>query len=121
MRKITLICFLLLAGIITKAQYANTSWKGTYYIPDSTQMVLQFKQDTLLLNYTDGSNAETMHYEMHGDTLTMMKISGISPCEDIKGIYKLSVNDNKLTFQLIDDPCDPRAAAMPAHYLTKME
>jgi hypothetical protein len=80
MKKVLSLVLVLLAIGSLKAQYANTSWKGTYYIPDATDMILQFKQDTLLLNYfEDGSNAEMMKYEMKGDTLIMTKISGISP------------------------------------------
>lgn len=118
------IFFLFLVVLLTasaNAQYQNTSWKGIYKIPDPTEMVLQFKQDTLLLNYfEDGSNAETMNYEMKGDTLTMTKISGISPCDGIKGIYKLSIKDDKLFMTLIEDSCDARASSMPAEPLEKL-
>lgn len=118
---LSLVLGLLAIGSL-KAQYTNTSWKGTYYIPDATDMILQFKQDTLLLNYfEDGSNAEMMKYEMKGDTLIMTKISGISPCDGIKGSYKLSVKDNKLFMTLIEDSCDARASAMPQQPLVKVQ
>jgi len=122
MKKILSLILVLLAIGSVKAQYQNTSWKGIYMIPEPTEMILQFKQDTLLLNYfEDKSNAETMHYEMKGDTLIMTKISGISPCDGIKGSYKLSVEDDKLFMTLIEDSCDARASAMPQQPLVKMQ
>jgi hypothetical protein len=117
--------FLLLAFAATataKAQYQNTSWKGIYNIPQPTEMILQFKQDTLLLNYFENkSNAETMNYTMKGDTLILTKISGISPCSDEKGIYKLSIKDDKLFIALIEDSCDERASAMQVQPLVKLQ
>ncbi|HEU5364396.1 MAG TPA: hypothetical protein VFU62_02630 [Hanamia sp.] len=121
MKKILILLFVFVITGNAKAQYANTSWKGIYYLPDATEMVLQFKKDTLLFNYfADGSNAETMNYQMKGDTLIMTKISGISPCDGIKGSYKLSIKDDKLFMTLIDDSCDVRASAMPGKPLEKL-
>lgn len=118
-----LFLFLVVMAVgSANAQIENTSWKGIYNIPDPTQMVLQFKKDTLLLNYfEDGSNAEMMNYQMKGDTLIMTKISGISPCDGIKGSYKLSVKDDKLFMTLIEDSCDARASAMPQQPLVKVQ
>jgi hypothetical protein len=120
--KILFLLFTFTATASAKAQYANTSWKGIYNIPDPTDMILQFKQDTLLLNYfQDGSNAETMNYQIKGDTLIMEKISGISPCTDEKGIYKVSIKEDQLFMTLINDSCDARASAMPSQPLKKIE
>jgi hypothetical protein len=117
--------FLFLVLISTgnaKAQYQNTSWKGIYKIPDPTEMILQFKQDTLLLNnFADGSTVEAMNYKMNGDTLILTKISGISPCYDEKGIYKLSIKNDQLFMTLIEDNCDARAAALPDVPLVKLQ
>lgn len=122
MKKVLSLLIVCTITANAKAQYANTSWKGVYYIPDSTDMVLQFKQDTLLLNYfADGSIAETMNYEMKGDTLIMTKISGISPCDGIKGSYKLALKGDKLFMTLIKDSCDARASAMPGQPLVKLQ
>lgn len=94
--------FLLFAlttlGIGTKAQFSNTSWKGMYKVPDPTEMILQFKNDTLYLNDpVNGSVVEMMNYKISGDTLTLVKISGGSSCGDENGIYKVSIKDNKLS------------------------
>lgn len=122
MKKILFLFMIVMAAGSANAQIQNTSWKGIYNIPDPTEMVLQFKQDTLLLNYSqDGSNAELMNYQMKGDTLIMTKISGISPCDGIKGSYKLSVKDDKLFMTLIEDSCDARASAMPQQPLVKVQ
>jgi hypothetical protein len=122
MKIILSLVLVLLATASVKAQYENTSWKGIYMIPDPTELVLQFKQDTLLLNYfADGSNVETMNYTIKGDTLTMTKISGISPCEDIKGVYKLAIKNDQLFMTLIEDDCHERASAMPQQPLVKLQ
>jgi hypothetical protein len=119
--------FLLIAVIIigigsTKAQLANTSWKGTYKIPDPTELILQFKTDTLLLNDpVNGNIVETMNYKISGDTLTLIKISGSSSCNDEKGIYKISAKDDKLFLGLIEDSCYDRSSAMPDEPMVKVE
>jgi hypothetical protein len=72
-----------------KAQFANTSWKGMYKVPDPTEMILQFKIDTLYFNDpANGNVVEMMNYKINGGTLTVLKISGGSSCNDEKGIYK---------------------------------
>lgn len=122
MKKILFLFLVVMAAGSANAQIQNTSWKGIYNIPDPTEMVLQFKQDTLLLNYSqDGSNAELMNYQMKGDTLIMTKINGISPCDGVKGSYKLSVKDDKLFMTLIEDSCDARASAMPQQPIVKVQ
>jgi len=119
--------FLLLALMIissagTKAQFANTSWKGMYKVTDPTEMILQFKNDTLYLNDpANGTIVETMNYKISGDTLTIVKISGSSSCDDEKGVYKISTKDDKLFMTLIEDNCYDRSAAMPDDPLVKVE
>ncbi|MGN6532003.1 MAG: hypothetical protein ACTHK0_09645 [Ginsengibacter sp.] len=122
MKKVLSLFLVFVATGSVKAQYQNTSWKGIYQIPEPTEMILQFKQDTLLLNYfANGSNAETMYYEIKGDTLMMTKISGISPCYDEKGIYKLAIKDDKLVITLIDDSCNVRGSAISGQALEKLQ
>ena len=56
---------------------------------------------------------ETMTYNFSGDTLTVTKVKGGSPCEEgTTGQYKITINNNKLLFALIRDDCDARAEAV---------
>jgi hypothetical protein len=110
------------AIITLKAQFANTSWKGLYKVPDPTEMILQFKTDTLLLiDPMNNQPVETMKYSVSGDTVTITKISGASDCNDEKGIYKMEIKDNKLFITLISDDCYSRSASGADEALEKIE
>jgi len=122
MKKILFLFLVVMAAGSANAQIQNTSWKGIYNIPDPLRWYCSLNRDTLLLNYSqDGGNAELMNYQMKGDTLIMTKINGISPCDGVKGSYKLSVKDDKLFMTLIEDSCDARASAMPQQPLVKVQ
>lgn len=85
-------------------------------------MILEFKTDTLFLDDpANGTIVEMMKYNISGDTLTLVKISGASSCGDEKGVYKLSIKDNKLYMAVINDDCYDRAAAMPDEPLEKAD
>ena len=122
MKKILFLLIALIGFKFTNAQFANTSWKGLYKVPDPTEMILQFKTDTLLLNDPENETVvETMNYSISGDTLVFTKLNGSSSCGEEKGVYKLAIKDNKLFMTVIDDPCYDRVAAMPDEALMKVE
>ncbi len=50
-------------------------------IPDETQMLVRFTQDSLVLGYANNDEVlERMKYSMADDTLNTTKLEGISPC-----------------------------------------
>ena len=125
--------FLCVITINANAQLTNTKWKGIAEIPEPLECLVYFKTDTLLVQYADdkpmfltdengnsvnvtGKDSvviETMTYNFSGDTLTVTKIKGGSPCEEgTTGQYKITINNNKLLFTLIQDDCDARAEAL---------
>ena len=73
-RKKIILTIAIGLSVFVKARVANTFWKGNFNIPDLKGMVLRFKTDTLLLNYTDGPTLETMSYKIHNDTLSLYNL-----------------------------------------------
>lgn len=99
---------------------ANTKWTGTFNVPESTTGILEFGKDTVIL-YVDNDALETMLYKQSGDTLTLKKISGGSPCGEETGDYKYGIKDNRLTIALLKDECGVRANAFSAEGYKKEE
>ncbi len=122
MKKILLVCFLLLAIILTvNAQLTDTKWKNLMNIPDPYETFLQFKKDTVMINLvSDGTLIETMNFKVSKDTLRITKLSGMSPCtEDIIGVYRFEIKEEKLTITAIRDNCPERATAFRPEAWTK--
>lgn len=103
-------CFI---GLGASAQITNTKWKGTLNIPSPAECVMDFKKDTVYLNIAaDNSLIETMLFTVKGDTLTLVKVSGMSPCSgDSKGLYRLEFKDDKLYIKPLSDDCQDRLDA----------
>jgi len=121
-KKIVSILILIASVSIAKAQFANTSWKGNFNLPDSTQMILQFKTDSLLLNYPDGSAFETMSFKISNDTISILKLNGQSPCSySDTATYKIGLKDKKLFVSSLNDDCPERVSAWPADGLERVE
>lgn len=115
-----LFCSLAIAGF-SQVTLTNTKWTGVANIPDPYDVQLEFKKDTFLL-IADAQTIETMWYGMKGDTITIKKLVGMSPCDEQEGTYKITIKDDKLILTAISDPCMPRVNAFtPEGYLRKKE
>jgi len=109
---------LLVTGIIaciswqTPAQVslANTKWAGTIFAPEPIEVVFDFKKDALVLVYND-KDIESMAYQLKGDTITLKKLKGASPCADETGRYLYKVEKDVLTLKVIKDDCETRSTA----------
>ena len=122
MKKIIILFFAFCLAIGANAQFANTSWKGQFNMPDPTQMILQFKTDTLSLNSPDNTPFETMSYKISNDTLTIHKLYGQSECSyDKDATYKIMIKDKKLFATPLSDDCSQRVAVWPSDGLEKIE
>lgn len=105
------VTFVLLSTTIN-AQLTDTKWKNFMNIPDSYETIMHFKKDTaILILAADGSIVETMIYSVSKDTLRLTKVSGLSPCNDNAGLYRIQIRDDKLTIAPISDDCNDRANA----------
>ncbi len=110
------------------AQLENTVWKGIFLVPDAHELVMNFKKDTVTLQFafkynlgdlSDKNLLEKMTYKVDKDKLTLQKVSGGSPCDNrTVGIYRFAVKDEKLLITLVSDDCIQRSSAFPAEALT---
>ena len=104
---------LLLISVTSPAQnsLSNTTWKGVMLIPGATDVRLNFKKDSLFLTTEAGQEIGTLIYSQHGDTLTIKKVWGSSPCpEESQGVYRIEwiEKDKKIQLHGISDECDGR-------------
>lgn len=108
---------LLCAGALpARAQkpLAGTAWAGTVSIPEPVEVVLQFKQDTVLMLDQAGRQVlETMRYIQQGNNqYTWQKLSGGSPCDtQTPGTWAYKIEKDAITFTVVADPCLGRTQA----------
>ena len=123
MKKIPALIVIVFLMQSVKAQVANTSWIGNFKIPDETQMLVRFTQDSLVLGYANNDEViERMKYSIAGDTLTITKLDGISPCSTATpATYKIMLKDEKLYISSLLDDCTDRAGAWPEDGMIKKE
>ena len=89
---------------------AQTKWTGTMSIPSEENVVLEFTNDRLNLIF-DQQVVEVSAYQIKGDTVTLKKVSGNSPCEMETGSYLYHVSQETLTFKVLNDECSARSQA----------
>lgn len=119
-------CFLMLA---TKAQLANTKWKGEMGVPQSpgqppeaTEAIWDFKPDTVVVHFPGGGEDEVMTYQAAKNILTLKKVSGSSQCDDGSiGKYKYRIQGDKFFISVLEDPCEGRSAIDFSKPYTKMD
>jgi len=107
----------------------GTTWKGNFSVPDPLDCLLQFKKDTLLMLYAgtdpinlagdgrmvtgkDSAAIEVMTYQQHGDTVTIIKVTGGSPCDNEPGVYRAQGSNGKMAFIAVNDGCPIREGAL---------
>lgn len=95
------------------SQLADTKWRSSMNVPDPVECILQFKKDTLIVMVAADQSmvVETMTYKLKNDTLTIIKVSGTSPCTEVAGIYKCVLKEEKLYISPLNDDCQDRANA----------
>ena len=101
----------LSADTAIENELQNTTWKGTFNIPEPTEGFFVFKQDTVTVMVNDYA-LETMQFSTKGDTLSLTKISGDSSCGSDEGLYKYSVNGSSLKLQVLSDDCPDRSSGI---------
>ncbi len=114
MKKIILFTLLCFAFVFANAQLTNTKWKVTLAIPDSAEVIFDFRTDTVeALTVADSESLETMIYTVQDTILTFENISGRSECDDtVIGKYKFEMKDDEMFLALIEDNCADRANAL---------
>ena len=119
MKKYIFILGLMIAGFASYAQVslANTKWAGSISAPSPVDVDFVFTADKFDIQL-GGESLEEMAYTLKGDTITVKKTVGKSPCEDgSTATYKVVIKDDKLVITPISEPCEMRGNAFdPAGY-----
>ena len=83
-------------------------------IPSITKVTLTFTADSLTLGIDDlGIIGETMSYVVKDSIITMKKLSGNSPCEEVAFTVKYKLKNDLLFITTVEDPCDERKDSWP--------
>ena len=98
----------------------NTNWSGILHAPDPVDAVLEFKTDSMFV-YIGPELIETMTYAVKGDTLTLTKVSGSSPCDQQPVNYQYSVKDENLKLLALTDNCTERKNAFAPEGYKRMK
>jgi len=114
MKKIISLTLLCYAFISADAQFTNTKWKVTLAIPDSADVIFDFRTDTVeAVTVADSESLETMIYTVQDTILTFKKVYGRSECDDtVVGKYKFEMKDDGMFLTLIEDNCADRSNAL---------
>ena len=114
MKKIIFIAFIAFISNSANAQLANSKWKGTLQLENPTDVVFDFRTDTLeAVVAEDNSSLELMKYSINDSVLSIQKISGQSECEDSYiAKYKFEINEDGLLLTVIEDTCMDRAGVL---------
>ena len=111
MRILCYLCLTIFSIILMASpnnnELVNTSWMGLINAPDPEDANLKFSEDTLYV-YINTQLIETSIYSVNSDTLTLQKISGLSPCLDEIGSYTFKINDDVLVIKPATDICEAR-------------
>jgi len=94
---------------------SNTKWKGHIEIPQALDIILEFKNDSLIATSAEGMELEVMFFSQVKDTLRLKKLNGQSPCDHTtEGYYRLewAENGDKLLLHLVKDDCADRAKSI---------
>jgi len=123
MKTFYFLLVLVLTATIAKAQLKDTKWEGKLNVPAETNVILDFKKDSVDMIIADaGFVGETMIYSVKDSVITMKKASGHSPC-NVGDVFKLKyiIKDDKLFLSNLSDPCDERMQAWTAEPLIRVK
>lgn len=114
MKKIIFVMMAVIIGISANAQLTNTKWKGVLQLENETDVVFDFRTDTLeAVLVEDNSTLELMQYSVKDDVLSIQKISGQSTCSETSvARYKFEMKDDSLVLTLIEDECSDRSSVL---------
>lgn len=93
---------------------AGTAWRGIMRVPNPTEVVLQFRQDSLILiEPASREVVEIMAYTRQGDQWTWRKLLGSSPCDDqARGTCRYQISQGELRISVVHDDCPERGFAI---------
>lgn len=91
----------------------NRSWKAYVDGAISDTVVLHIYGDSSTVTGSGGEVKIRLHCKVEGDTLSIMDANHTDmSCENITGIYKISLKDDTFILGLISDDCEGRSFAL---------
>ena len=111
------IAFSVSAQTSINPDLRNTKWKGHIEIPQTLDIILEFRYDSLIVTSVEGLELGVMFFFQAKDTIRIRKLSGQGPCNNTtEGIYilKWTDSDDTLLFYPISDNCKQRSVSISA-------
>jgi cell wall-associated protease len=110
MKKILFIIIAQLFVLIAVSQISisNTKWLVHTDVPQSRNLVLDFKKDTIRILDEQGNETSSATFLQHNESLLIRKVSGRSPCPDgSEGWYRIEwlENGEKFLLHVINEDC----------------
>ena len=110
------------------AQLANTKWSGTANLlqPDKSlvtaEITWDFGKDTVYVLFADGGMPEVLTYTIKKDIISVIKVSGGSPCETgTGGKLKYEIKDDKLFLTVVETKCEAFTKALDSKPYIKVK
>ena len=121
MKKAGFLVLLAFLSVSTYAQLAKTKWKVTLQLENPTEVRFDFGGDSLkVFVIADSSLLETSLFTEKGKVLSILKVSGISNCEGITGMYNFEFKNDQMILTLASDQCSDRAEALDKAVLMRL-
>ncbi len=98
----------------------NKNWKAFFSDPFNDTLTFHIHADSSFVTNSSGEVLVRTNCTINNDTLTLSDYgTGEYVCPDMKGKYKINLNNDNFTLTLIDDPCDGRSHALEGIKWTK--
>ncbi|MDB5248717.1 MAG: hypothetical protein JWQ40_3111, partial [Segetibacter sp.] len=114
MKQILFILLLVCSAFMANAQLENTRWLGKIQAGGNTlDVIFRFNNDTVTTTlHDDGSSIDVSTFKVRDSTITFIKVSGQSSCNDAPGKYKFLITGKHITFTKLGDDCYDRSGAI---------
>jgi hypothetical protein len=91
----------------------NRNWKAFLDAPINDTVTFHIQSDSSFVTNSNGEVVIRVHCMIGGDTLTIVNQDAEEHgCPDLKGKYKIDLQNDILILTMIDDACEERAHAL---------
>ncbi|HSZ86021.1 MAG TPA: hypothetical protein VK787_08310, partial [Puia sp.] len=120
-----LICFFIATA---NAQLAGTKWTGDAHLLQSDGSLItvgitwNFEKDTVSVLFAGGGEPEVLTYSTQKNVLTLVKVSGGSPCDTgASGELRYDIKDDKLFLKVVKSNCEAFTKALDDKPYTRVK
>jgi hypothetical protein len=111
---VVLFLFLFIAGgsnFLQAQTLKGSSWKF-FVQPLNDTFTMRLGVDTSFTTSGAGELVIRANYKLVNDTLKIKDIDGQYSCVDGEGVYRYTVDGDKLKLVMVSDPCNDRAGVL---------